>query len=203
LSFRKRPRRQRKNGEYSGFFYQRDHFEPGDAGTFWLSDTPEKPGSMTWGNEIPRVAWLHLLDRATGRGFYVFNTHWDHKGTVRERAAILMARKIDGRKQRDERWFCWVISIRSKPIPESSLPGWRPVLAFRRNLENLAKRDGIPFKPLHRSSATGARCISGRAAWRAILKVDHIFAKMRRSGKRSIPSGDKPMVSVISRSWRG
>ena len=58
----------RRSGEYSGIFYQRVRFEVDstDAGTFWLSDTPEKPGSMTWGNGIPRVAtWLRLADRAT------------------------------------------------------------------------------------------------------------------------------------------
>lgn len=89
-------------GEYSGIFFRADRFEPdrSDAGTFWLSDTPEMPGSKTWGNEIPRIAsWLRLVDRATGRGFYVFNTHWDHRNQPsRERAAMLLSRRIDGRR---------------------------------------------------------------------------------------------------------
>ncbi len=92
----------KKEGEYSGIFYRSDRFEvdPADAGTFWLSDTPEVPGSKTWGNEIPRIAaWIRLVDRSTGRGFYVFNTHWDHKNQPsREKAALLLARRIDGRR---------------------------------------------------------------------------------------------------------
>ena len=96
----------RRAGEYSGIFYQRDRFQPDqtDGGTFWLSDTPEQAGSKSWGNEIPRVAaWLRLIDRATGRGFYVFNTHWDHRNQPsRERAALLIARRIDGRKHPGE-----------------------------------------------------------------------------------------------------
>ncbi len=93
-------------GEYSGIFYRQDRFlaDPADGGTFWLSETPEEIGSRTWGNEIPRVAaWLRLVDKASGRGFYVFNTHWDHKNQPsREQAALLIARRIDARAHPDE-----------------------------------------------------------------------------------------------------
>ncbi|MES2658691.1 MAG: endonuclease/exonuclease/phosphatase family protein [Verrucomicrobiota bacterium] len=93
-------------GEYSGIFYRKDRFraDSNDQGTFWLSDTPSMPGSHTWGNEIPRVAaWIRLVDLATMRGFYVFNTHWDHRNQPsRERAALLIAQRIDGRKHADE-----------------------------------------------------------------------------------------------------
>ena len=96
----------RRAGEYSGIFYQRDRFllDDADCGTFWLSDTPERVGSKSWGNEIPRVAaWVRLMDRATGRRFYVFNTHWDHRNQPsRERAALLIAGRIDSRKHADE-----------------------------------------------------------------------------------------------------
>jgi hypothetical protein len=71
-----------RDGEYSGIFYRRDRFVPApdDGGTFWLSDTPEKPGSKTWGNRVTRVAtWLRLTDRASHRDFYIYNTHWDHQ----------------------------------------------------------------------------------------------------------------------------
>lgn len=95
-----------REGEYSGIFYRKDRFkpDPGEQGTFWLSDTPTTPGSRTWGNEIPRVAtWIRLVDLATMRGFYVFNTHWDHRNQQsRERAALLIAGRIDARKHADE-----------------------------------------------------------------------------------------------------
>jgi len=95
-----------RDGEYSGIFYQNDRFQrdQGDSGTFWLSDHPTVPGSKTWGNEIPRVAaWVRLVDRGTGRGFYLFNTHWDHRNQEsREHAAKLIAMQIDRRKHLDE-----------------------------------------------------------------------------------------------------
>lgn len=93
-------------GEYSGIFFRRDRFQrhPEDAGMFWLSATPEVPGSKTWGNEIPRITtWLHLRDRATQRGFTVYNAHWDHRHQgSRVEAAFLIAKRIDARKHQSE-----------------------------------------------------------------------------------------------------
>lgn len=96
----------RRAGEYTGIFFRRDRFvkDTSDAGTFWLSDTPEVPGSKSWGNEIPRIAcWTRLTDRATDRSFYVFATHWDHRNQPsREQAARLIAQRIDTRRHGDE-----------------------------------------------------------------------------------------------------
>lgn len=89
----------RRAGEYSAILFRRDRFERVDGGTFWLSDTPERPGSASWGNDIPRlVTWVRLVDRASGRAFHLFNTHWDHRSQKsREHAAPLIARRIDDR----------------------------------------------------------------------------------------------------------
>ncbi|MGB6222358.1 MAG: endonuclease/exonuclease/phosphatase family protein [Haloferula sp.] len=96
----------KRAGEYSAIMWKADRFEldPEDQGTFWLSDDPETPGSKSWGNSVVRVAtWVRLGDRATGRSFYVFNTHWDHRSQAfRERAAPLMAIRIDGRKHPED-----------------------------------------------------------------------------------------------------
>ena len=96
----------KERGEYSAIFYRKDRFEPDvtDKGMFWLSDQPEQPGSRTWGNEIPRVVtWIRLIDRATSKAFYVFNTHWDHRNQPsREKAAVLISRRINARAHPDE-----------------------------------------------------------------------------------------------------
>lgn len=87
-----------REGEYSGIFYQRDRFavDGEKSGMIWLSDTPEKPGSMTWGNGIPRVAtWARLLDRASGQGIWVVNMHLDHRNQPsREKGVRLMMEKL-------------------------------------------------------------------------------------------------------------
>lgn len=186
-------------GEYSGIFYRRDRFEadPGDAGTFWLSDTPEQPGTMTWGNEVPRVAtWLRLVDRATGRGFYVFNTHWDHKNQEsRERAAILIARKIDERKQAGEP----VVLLGDFNSIETNpgiiyLTGFASTLAGTTNIWQNGMRD--TFQTLHPKQRDRRTLHFWRGSLAGNLKVDHIFvskeAEIREAG---ILSQEKPMVS--------
>ena len=83
-------------GEYSAILYRADRFGVAEAGTFWLSDTPEEVGSTSWGNSITRICtWARLVETETGRGFYVFNTHFDHRSQPsRERAAELIAARI-------------------------------------------------------------------------------------------------------------
>ena len=67
-------------GEYSAILYRPARFDLCDAGTFWLSATPDEPGSKTWGNNLPRICtWVRLLDRTNNRRFLAFNTHWDHE----------------------------------------------------------------------------------------------------------------------------
>lgn len=96
----------KRQGEYAGIFYRGDRFSRDleDGGTYWLSDTPEKPGSSTWGNTLPRITtWTRLVEASSGRGFYVVNTHFDHQHQgSRERAAVLIARRMDERKHPEE-----------------------------------------------------------------------------------------------------
>jgi endonuclease/exonuclease/phosphatase family metal-dependent hydrolase len=88
-------------GEYAAILFDRRRLELREQGTFWLSDTPALPGSMTWGNRYPRVAtWAHLQDRLLGATFYVFCTHWDHESQPsREASAHLMLERIAARAE--------------------------------------------------------------------------------------------------------
>lgn len=44
-----------------------------------LSSTPDVPGSVSWGNEIPRLAVVaEVVDLETGGELLVVNTHFDH-----------------------------------------------------------------------------------------------------------------------------
>ncbi|CAN5913521.1 endonuclease/exonuclease/phosphatase family protein [soil metagenome] len=70
----------RDAGEFSNILYRADRFAVIDSGTFWLSDTPEEPGSSSWGNRIPRIcSWVRLREQETGALLDVYNAHLDHE----------------------------------------------------------------------------------------------------------------------------
>lgn len=84
------------DGEFSPIFYRKDRFEKLDGNTFWLSLTPDVPGSINWDAAITRiVTWLKLKDKKTGNIFYHFNTHFDHLGVqARAESSKLIMQKI-------------------------------------------------------------------------------------------------------------
>ena len=64
-------------GEMCGVFFKTARFELLDGGHFWLSNTPEKPGSRAWGEIFPRmVTWVKLRPRDGGPALCWFNTHF-------------------------------------------------------------------------------------------------------------------------------
>ena len=82
-------------GEFMAVFYRRERLEPVEYDHFWLSDTPEVMGSTSWGNTNRRmVTWVTFEDRATGRRFQFWNTHFDHQieEARRKSAALVVAR---------------------------------------------------------------------------------------------------------------
>jgi endonuclease/exonuclease/phosphatase family metal-dependent hydrolase len=85
-----------RNGEYAAIFYRKDRFDCEKNATFWLSENPDKPGPG-WDAACPRiVTWCRFRDKATGKPFFVFNTHFDHIGrTARKESALLLLSRIE------------------------------------------------------------------------------------------------------------
>lgn len=83
-------------GEYSPVFFLRDRFKVLKKGNFWLSETPDVPGSKGWDAALERIAsYVKLKDKVTGKVFMAVNTHFDHVGIVaRRESAKLIMRKI-------------------------------------------------------------------------------------------------------------
>ncbi|MCU0721253.1 MAG: endonuclease/exonuclease/phosphatase family protein [Pirellula sp.] len=82
-------------GEYVPVFFRKDRFEKKDSGHFWLSKTPDVPGSKDWDAAITRMAtWVVLKDIKSGKEYLHINTHFDHVGKkARQESARIITDK--------------------------------------------------------------------------------------------------------------
>ncbi|MCD6175135.1 MAG: endonuclease/exonuclease/phosphatase family protein [Planctomycetes bacterium] len=92
----------KSNGPSNALFYRKSRFIVDSWDTFWFSDTPEMPGSIGWGNKSSRFCtWARLIEKKSGKCFYFFNTHLDHRSQYsRERSAIFVTKMINLRKDK-------------------------------------------------------------------------------------------------------
>jgi endonuclease/exonuclease/phosphatase family metal-dependent hydrolase len=79
--------------EMAPILAKRDRFKILDWGYFWLSETPDIPGSMSWGSVLPRtVTWVRIENRELSADTLTFvNAHFDHfsKTAIRKSARQL------------------------------------------------------------------------------------------------------------------
>ena len=85
----------KNQGEYSAIFYDKNKLEVVKSGTFWLSETPEKP-SKGWDAAYNRVCtYAFFKIKKSGKKFLAMNLHFDHVGDVaRVNSSKLILEKI-------------------------------------------------------------------------------------------------------------
>lgn len=85
----------KKEGEHMSIFWNKKTVSMLKWGTFWLSETPQKP-SKGWDAACFRTAtWALMKDKKTGKKFYFVNTHLDHEGKeARKNGLKLIVEKI-------------------------------------------------------------------------------------------------------------
>ena len=83
-------------GEFSPIFYLKEKYDAVESGTFWLSKTPDKPGSKDWGSACRRICtWAVLENKETGARYVHFNTHLDHiSGEARTNQMAVLLEKV-------------------------------------------------------------------------------------------------------------
>lgn len=87
----------RGSGEHCAIFYRTEQLRYISNGDFFLSDTPDIPGSITaeWGNPIPRMASWAVFAGSDERQLMVFNTHLDYRSArARELGAELIFQRM-------------------------------------------------------------------------------------------------------------
>lgn len=92
-----RSRQNDNKGEQCGILFRTGRFDKLTEGHFWLSETPDRPGSKSWDSSLPRMAtWLKLWDRVNEKSLFVINTHFDHRGKLaREQGAKLIRKFVE------------------------------------------------------------------------------------------------------------
>lgn len=92
-------RRGNHEDEHMGIFYKPDKLSLVQSGDFWLSETPDEPGSSSWDMSLPRMVTWGLFEIAgSGRQFILGNTHFPHRAED-EAARLECAKVILGRIQ--------------------------------------------------------------------------------------------------------
>lgn len=87
-----------EDGERMGVFYDTRRLKLLQSGDFWLSDTPEVVGSISWGHPLPRMVAWGLFERVSDhRRFYLFDTHLpyrDEDEPARAKGAALIVARL-------------------------------------------------------------------------------------------------------------
>ncbi|MCH8331500.1 MAG: endonuclease/exonuclease/phosphatase family protein [Bacteroidetes bacterium] len=84
-------------GEYCPIFYKKSRFESIQLPKYvWLSETPDKPGSISWDAKVPRMLTRATIrDKKTGDVISVFNTHFDDwSENHRNKSAVQLLNEI-------------------------------------------------------------------------------------------------------------
>jgi len=82
--------------EMAPLLFRRSAFQLIGTGHLWLSETPEIPGSKSWGSVYPRtLTWARLAHRPTGRSLVYVNTHFDYEPTAIDGDARFLCQWLD------------------------------------------------------------------------------------------------------------
>lgn len=87
-------RRGGEGDEHMGLFFNTRTMALIESGNYWLSETPDVPGSISWGHPYPRMVTWGLFERITDhKRVYVLNTHLPYRAED-EPARVRGARQI-------------------------------------------------------------------------------------------------------------
>ncbi|MCT8003644.1 endonuclease/exonuclease/phosphatase family protein [Sphingomonas sanguinis] len=159
-----RDRRGGHDNEHMGILYRADRLTLIRHGDFWLSDTPDRVGSQSWGTDLPRMAnWAVFETKGAERRQFLFlDTHLPHRdedAEARDRAARLILSRLPA-------------LARDMPIIVAGDMNARPESAAYRTLAaaltdawtSAAKREG-PDKTFHDFTGTADR------------RIDYLFVR--------------------------
>jgi endonuclease/exonuclease/phosphatase family metal-dependent hydrolase len=180
-------------GLHNAVFYDSERFSLSEEGTFWLSGTPDLPGSRGWGNIIPRICtWVRLIEKTSQQAFYFYNTHLDHLSLrSRKKSVLLLTQRISMRSLPDPIVLTGDFNAGEMSMPIQYLKGNKPL---RINL-SVKKTNPVPLMDTFRQrhpKIRNAGTYHGYNRYFIRLKLDYIF----------VPASARVIdAEIISRRW--
>ncbi len=164
-------------GLHNAIFYDAERFQIAEEGTFWLSDTPENPGSKGWGNIIPRICtWARLIEIKTRHSFYFYNTHLDHLSQrSREKSVIHLTHHMHARPVQVPFVLTGDFNARERNVTIQYLKGTIPLRSKLRNevLNPVPLMDA--FRVRHPLKRKNSATFNGFGRYVFRFKFDYIF----------------------------
>ncbi|MCX7818010.1 MAG: alpha-L-fucosidase [Kiritimatiellae bacterium] len=191
-------------GEMCAVFVRRTRFERLAGGHFWLSETPEVPGSRSWDSSLPRmVTWVRLRDRLDPLAppLLFCNTHFDHRGA---RARLESARRLREFVEREGRGLRVIVTgdfnAGEDDPPYAALFGDTaaapsPLVDVYRAAHPVRQPDEGTFNGFRPDQVAGPR-IDWIAASRGARVLEAQI--VRRSQRGRVPSDHWPVVAQIA-----
>jgi endonuclease/exonuclease/phosphatase family metal-dependent hydrolase len=190
-------------------FYDATRFVLSEEGTFWFSDTPHVPGSKGWGNIIPRTCtWARLIEKDSGRAFYLYNTHLDHLSQrSRKKSVVFLTERIHMRPFPDPFVLTGDFNAQERSAPIQYLKG-KKLLKIKINIRAL---NPDPLMDVFRVRYPNQRKVATFHGFRRHFfrfRIDYIFVpssvrvkdakviQLRR--KKCYPSDHFPLLTHIA-----
>ncbi len=174
-------------GESNVIMFRRDKFDLVDLDMFWLSDTPDAPGSrfMTDQSLCPRICVAATLRRMEdGKLFRHYNTHLDHEGPVAQAQGITV---ILNRMAADYRKLPLPVILTGdmNAVPES--PVIKTILGFTgagEKMEDKTAAAGFTFHDNHPE--------------RTQIKIDYVFSNLPADPAKAMKMVDEKDGITVS-----
>ena len=174
-------------GEFAAIFIDTTRFSVIDSGTFWLSETPDRP-SVGWDAALERVATYAIVrDRvqANSTPMLIMNAHFDHMGEqARLESARLMVEKAVEKAlelQNDEK-RAWAMPS-NPPAPViltgdfNTPPRSAPVEVFLQQYKDTFEASASP--PIGPVSTFNGFAVVENGYMDAVRRIDYVFVNHR------------------------
>ncbi len=166
--------------EGNPIFFRTSRFDLLREGVFWLSETPDVPGSKSWKTAHPRsCTWAILKDKTSGATLCFANVHTDHiSGLAREKGMELLL----GRLEEIAPEGASVVLVGDHNCQETAKPAKLAAAKFRDALYASKTPPKGPWR-----SFTGWHWAERETPAVEALKVDAAV----RNARRGTPEGDR------------